>query len=98
MRRKQLFVQSDPDAEPPHDDSPEAAYFHRELLQELETALNAMPPKDKAVFIMAELNGLSQTEIAEVEGIGIGAVKSRLFRARAKLRSIFAKQRIDSHG
>ncbi len=97
MRRKPLFVQTDPDAEPPHYDSPEAACFHRQLLQELEKSLSAMSPRDKAVFIMAELNGLSHAEIAEVEGIGVGAVKSRLFRARARLRNVFAKQRNDAH-
>jgi len=98
LRRKPLFVQADPDAAaPPYENSPEAAYFHRRLLEELDASLGAMPVKDRTVFIMAELNGLSHAEIAEVEGIGAGAVKSRLFRARARLKSVFAKQRNENH-
>lgn len=51
-------------------------------------ALDALPKGQRAVVILARLEGLSQRRTAEVLGITEGAVESRLFRALRKLETV----------
>ena len=51
----------------------------------LREALEALPLVWREVLILRELEGLSYKEIADVAGIKIGTVMSRLARARAAL-------------
>jgi RNA polymerase sigma-70 factor, ECF subfamily len=48
-----------------------------------------LPIEQKAVFVLAELQELSLEEISRIEGVSVGTVKSRLSRARSKLRATF---------
>jgi len=52
----------------------------------LRQALEALPLKFREALILRELEGMSYKEIAEVTGIPIGTVMSRLARAREGLR------------
>jgi RNA polymerase sigma-70 factor (ECF subfamily) len=61
----------------------------KELFDELDRALESLPGRQKRVFVLAELERLSYREIAQIEGIRIGTVKSRINRAKNKLRSVF---------
>jgi RNA polymerase sigma-70 factor (ECF subfamily) len=45
-----------------------------------------MPFKFRVVFVLAEIEGLAHAEIADIEKIRPGTVKSRLSRAKAALR------------
>lgn len=54
-------------------------------------ALDALPEGQRAVVILAKLEGLSQRRTAEVLGITEGAVESRLFRALRKLETVLEK-------
>src|SRR5229473_1654824 len=54
--------------------------------QALENALRDLVPEYREVFLLREIEGLSYKEIAEVAGIPVGTVMSRLSRARAQLR------------
>ncbi len=47
-----------------------------------------LPETDRSIILLCDLAGLSQEEIAQVLGIGVGAVKVRLHRARKKLRAV----------
>lgn len=49
----------------------------------LEQALEQLPPADRAVFVLAELEQMSRSEVAEALDIPEGTVASRLRRARA---------------
>jgi len=50
-----------------------------------ERAINSLPPKQRAVLALREVQGLSYDEIAEHLGIARGTVMSRLFHARRLL-------------
>jgi RNA polymerase sigma-70 factor (ECF subfamily) len=58
----------------------------KELFRHLDTVLAAMPFQDRAIFVWAELEGLSYGEIARIENLPLGTVKSRLARIRARLK------------
>ncbi len=53
----------------------------------LDRALAALPMEQRAAFVLAEILGLSHGEVAVVERVPIGTVKSRVARAREKLRA-----------
>ena len=52
---------------------------------ELQTALGAVSDEHRESFLLIEVYGLSYQEAADVLGIRVGTVKSRMFRARAAL-------------
>jgi RNA polymerase sigma-70 factor (ECF subfamily) len=58
----------------------------KELFRHLDTVLAAMPFQDRSIFVWAELEGLSYAEIARIEDLPLGTVKSRLARIRARLK------------
>jgi len=55
-------------------------------LQELASWLDELPPEQRAVLVLKELEGLSGAAVAEVLGCTEGAAEQRLMRARAALR------------
>jgi RNA polymerase sigma-70 factor (ECF subfamily) len=69
--------------------SPEAPLAEAEVERQLDAALEALPPDQKTAFVLAEIQGLSYEEIARIEGVGLGTVRSRISRARDKLRAFF---------
>lgn len=56
-----------------------------EFFSKLDNALDGLPAKHKRAFIFAELQKLPYEEIARIEGIRIGTVRSRVHRAKQKL-------------
>ncbi len=54
----------------------------------LYKALNELPLKDKEAILLFEINGLSIDEIATIQEASAGATKTRLSRARDKLRKL----------
>jgi RNA polymerase sigma-70 factor (ECF subfamily) len=72
--------------------TPDAALEEAEFFARLDAALAALPLEQRTAFVLAELHGLSLAEISRIEAVGIGTVKSRLSRARAKLREQWARE------
>jgi RNA polymerase sigma-70 factor (ECF subfamily) len=66
--------------------NPETLLLQRADGQLLNQALDELPTDFREVLVLLELEGLSYKEIAEVLGIPIGTVMSRLARARHRLR------------
>jgi RNA polymerase sigma-70 factor (ECF subfamily) len=66
--------------------NPEKAVEQRKLAQEILGAVRALPRIYRNILIMREVNELSYEEIAEILGISIGTVKSRISRARDLVR------------
>lgn len=67
---------------------PEAVAQNRELHEIALAALNKLDETHKAVLVLRDIEGMSYARIAEVLGIEIGTVRSRLSRARTKLKDI----------
>jgi len=71
---------------------PEAAYQRAVLLEELDAALDELPPEQQDVFIAHELEGKSFKQLAAETGIGINTLLSRKHYAvrylRMRLRAI----------
>jgi RNA polymerase sigma-70 factor (ECF subfamily) len=65
---------------------PEQYAARVELSAHLERALAALPDDQRLVIILSDIQGYEYDAIAAIAGIPIGTVKSRLSRARAKLR------------
>jgi len=66
--------------------SPEQRYAQTELSEILNEAISHLEPDYRTVFILRDAEGISTEETAQLLGISIPAVKSRLLRARLKLR------------
>lgn len=71
---------------PPGGDNPEAEFFQTVLHGDVDRALQALPLAFREVVVLADLEGLSYREIAEVVGRPLGTVMSRLSRGRRLLR------------
>lgn len=65
---------------------PEEELLSAESRRFLDQAARSLPEKLKAVFLLRDVEGLSIRETAETLGITETAVKTRLLRARLKLR------------
>lgn len=70
--------------------SPEAEVAGREVEAALERAIAALEPGYREVLVLRDIEGLTAPEVAEVLGLGLPAVKSRLHRARLSVREAVA--------
>ena len=68
--------------------TPEALLLRRADRAMVRQALETLPLAWREVIILRELEGLSYKQIADVAGIKIGTVMSRLARARARLQQL----------
>lgn len=59
---------------------------NNEIRFALETAINKLPDEYRAVFILRDIDGLSNKEVGDILQLSIPAVKSRLHRSRLMLR------------
>lgn len=71
---------------------PHAAVETLELQQTIARGLEQLSEDHRAVLVLFDINGLSYEEIAEIIGVPLGTVKSRLNRARLALRKVLAPE------
>ncbi len=66
--------------------SPEQRFAQTEIREILSEVIDKLEPDFRVVFVLRDIEELSTEETADALGISIPAVKSRLLRARLKLR------------
>lgn len=84
LRRKKFFLANKLHQKvDSHDPSDELA--KEEFFEELDRVLGKLPGKQKRAFVLAEIEKLAYQDIAQIEGVPIGTVRSRINRAKKKL-------------
>lgn len=73
-------------------DGPEACAESARLQQLIQKALLQLPPEQRMLIVMHDMEGTSQQDIAQIMDIPVGTVKSRLHRVRATLKQIVQKK------
>lgn len=67
-------------------EGPEAHALRVELSQTLQTFIQRLPEDQRITLVLSDIQGMSYGEIAEATRVSVGTVKSRLSRARSRLR------------
>ncbi len=89
----------DPDSEDPDEPLqiidwcclPEAELLSAEFRRHLQTAMQQLTPALRAVFLLRDVEGLSIEETAQALDVSAAVVKTRLLRARLKLREALSE-------
>lgn len=80
---------------------PRSAVMNEELNEVLAKHINELQPDNRIVFVLRDIHGLSTDDTANVLGLTVPAVKSRLHRARLFLRKrlteYFARGSTEAH-
>lgn len=81
------------DGDPPREvaatsEGPEDAAVRADERRAIERALAALTPEFRAAVVLRDVQGLDYDEVAVITGVSLGTVKSRLHRARARLRAL----------
>jgi RNA polymerase sigma-70 factor (ECF subfamily) len=66
--------------------TPDESLAGRQIEQALETAIGRLDPMYREVLVLRDVEGLTAPEVAEIMGLSVEAVKSRLHRARVAVR------------
>lgn len=79
------------------DQSPTAEQIlvNETMSEELEMALNTLKPEQRMLVILADVEQMPYNEIAQVAGVPVGTVRSRLHRAHRKLKEMLERTRVN---
>ena len=91
IREREAAVAEDgvPDWDVPmFHDAPEDTGGVMEVHTDLERALHRLPEEFRTVLLLAEVEGLPLEDVARVMSCPVGTVKSRIFRAKERLRTL----------
>ncbi|NJL02269.1 MAG: sigma-70 family RNA polymerase sigma factor [Spirulinaceae cyanobacterium SM2_1_0] len=72
---------------PADDPSPDEQLATKEFYEQLHVAIAALPESFRTTIVLREIQGLAYEEIAEITGVSLGTVKSRIARARSRLQA-----------
>ena len=67
--------------------SPDEEMTTREFYEQLREAIADLPEVFRTTIVLREIEGLAYEEIAEITGVSLGTVKSRISRARSRLQT-----------
>ena len=71
---------------------PEEYALRQELNEVIQLGIETLPADQRVVLVLSDVQGFSYQEIADITGVSLGTVKSRLSRARARLRDYLVAQ------
>jgi len=97
LRRKKIvsflsFNHHDEDVEfDSKEPDPSDLLERREILDAVNAAVDALPLKQRTVFILRQMEGLTHGEIAKIMGVTEGAVKASYFHAVRKLQTMLKR-------
>jgi RNA polymerase sigma-70 factor (ECF subfamily) len=69
-------------------ESPYEMAVHEENRERVEAALGQVPEPFRTTLVLRDIEGFVYEEVAEIQGVNLGTVKSRLVRGRAFLKAI----------
>ncbi len=67
-------------------EGPEEYAERQEMARVIQAGIETLPPDQRITLVLSDVQGLSYQEIAEATDVPLGTVRSRLARARGKLR------------
>ena len=70
----------------------------REVQRLVANAVAALPEEQREAVVLKEYQGLTFSEIAEIQGVPVSTVKTRLYRGLSVLRERLVRQGFDEHG
>lgn len=70
----------------------EEQFFNGLLQEDLEQALDALPDAYRVTIVLVEVQGYTYEEVANLLGVPLGTVRSRLSRARSQLQKMLWEQ------
>lgn len=77
------------------DEPPPSAQMRREDLRlQIRNAVDFLSEDQKAVFLLCEVEGMRYAEVAEILGIPVGTVKSRMHTASTRIREHLKKKKL----
>lgn len=76
------------------DSRPDESYLHKIEKEVVRQSIEELPSAAREMIVLRDIEGLSYTEIAEMLGLAEGTLKSKLFRARERLRKIILSKNI----
>lgn len=79
-------------ADPHEANQPGHSLEQAEEERKLHQALARLSPEHRAVLIMKDMEGQKYEDMAEILGVPIGTIRSRLHRARLELREVLLRQ------
>lgn len=85
-KRKTVSVSNPP--ENPDFSEPGDSLMRDELFVKLDHALKSLNSKQRSALVLAEFENLPYEQIAQIEGVRVGTIKSRINRAKTRLRSV----------
>lgn len=74
------------------EEGPAQIVERRELQRAITSGIKLLPPDQRITFVLSDVQGMSYDEIADAMQTSLGTVKSRLSRARARLRDYLLTQ------
>ncbi len=86
MKKRRIPSVSNP-PENPDFSEPADTLIRDELFVKLDRALKSLKPGHRRALVLAEFENLPYEQIAQIEGVRIGTIKSRINRAKHRLRS-----------
>ena len=86
-------LDEDAELEGPAGEEPERRAAEAEAARHIQQVLMGMRPADRAVIALRHFSDCSYDEMAQILGIDVKTVKSRLFEARQRMRTLLADLR-----
>lgn len=74
-----------------HENTPEAVHSQMQIIARVRNAVSRLPPGQRQVLTLVDLEELSYIEVATILDIPIGTVMSRLCRARIAMKTLLSE-------